>query len=100
MIEPGYWLVTAYSVEDIIGENFRSHALTAISEDSNTDATIRQHLHQRTPAAPAASVPHNALAAIAVRAEAEAIMRIAVLGELGCRDMHARYLKLLYRRRR
>src|SRR5262249_43225634 len=94
-IEPGYRLFAARPVEDIIGENFRSHALRTISENSNTDATIGQHLHQRAPAAPAASVPHNALAAIAVQAEAEAIMRIAVLGKFGCADMHARCLKLL-----
>jgi hypothetical protein len=98
-IEPGYWLFAAHSVEDIIGENFRNHALTTISEHSNTDATIGQHLHQCTPAAPAASVPHNALSAIAVRAEAEAIVRITVLGEFGCCDMHARCLKFLYQGR-
>src|SRR5712691_6826981 len=92
-IEPGYWLFAAHPVEDIIGENFRNHALITISEHGNTDATIGQHRHQRTPAAPAASVPHNALAAIAVRAEAEAIMHIAVLGKFGCPDMHARCLK-------
>src|SRR5262252_4211889 len=33
-------------------------------EHGNTDATIGQHRHQRTPAEPAACVPHNALAAI------------------------------------
>src|SRR5438093_4633829 len=69
-IEPGYWLFAAHPVEDMIGENFRNRALITISENSNTDATIGQHRHQRTPADPAASVPHNALAAIAVRAEA------------------------------
>src|SRR5262245_54962705 len=98
-IEPGYWLFAARPVEDIVGENFRSHALTTISENRNTDATIGQHRHQRTPADPATAVPHNALAAIAVRAEAEAIMHIAVLGEFGCADMHARCLKLLYQGR-
>jgi len=37
---------------------------------THTDATIGQHRHPRTPADPAASVEHNALAAIAVQAEA------------------------------
>jgi hypothetical protein len=48
-------------VEDIIGKNFRNHALIAIRENSDTDATIGQQLHQRTPAVPGPSVPHNAL---------------------------------------
>ena len=95
-IEPGYWLFAAHPVEDVIGENFRNRACITISEHSNTDATIGQHRHPRTPADPAASVEHNALAAIAVQAEAEATMHITVLGECGCRFMHARCLKLLY----
>jgi SAM-dependent methyltransferase len=41
----------------------------------------------------------NYLSAIAVRAEAEAMMRITVFGEVGCRDMHARCLKSLYQGR-
>src|SRR5215211_255106 len=89
-IEPGYWLLAARPVEDIIGKSFRNRAWITIREHSNTDATIRQHRHQRSPADPAASVPQNALSAIAVRAETEAIMQITVLGEFGCRDMHAR----------
>src|SRR5262245_23637557 len=51
-IEPGYWLFATHPVEDIIGENFRSHVLGTIGENSNADATIGQHLHQRAPAAP------------------------------------------------
>src|SRR5216684_2180889 len=98
-IEPGYWLFAARPVEDIVCQNFRNRALTTIGEHCNTDATIGQHRHQRTPAAPAASVPHNAFSAIPVRAEAEAIMHITALGECGCRDMHARCLKLLYQGR-
>jgi len=68
----------------------------AISENSNTDAMVGQHRHPRTPADPASSVEHNALAAIAVQAEAEPAMHITVLGECGCRLMHAWCLKLLY----
>src|SRR5215475_6949878 len=92
-IEPGYRLFAAHPVEDIIGENFRNHARITISEHSNTDPTVGQHRHQRTPADPAASVPYNALSTIPVRAEAEAIMSITVLSEFGCRDMHAGRLK-------
>src|SRR5262245_3319923 len=99
-IKPGYWLFAAGPVEDIVGENLRSHALSTIGENSNTDAAIGQHLHQRTPAAPAAAVPHNTLAAIAVQAEAEAIMRITVLGKFRCADMHVRGLKFSYQGRR
>jgi hypothetical protein len=40
-------------------------------------------------------VPHHALSAIPVRAEAEAIMDIAILGP----DMHTRFLKLSYQAR-
>src|SRR5215471_9411507 len=98
-IEPGYRLLAAHSVEDIIGENFRNRAWIAISEHSNTDATIGQHRHARTPADPAASVEHNALSAIAVQAEAEPAMHITVLVECGCRFMHARCLKFLYQAR-
>src|SRR5262249_22035119 len=98
-IEPGYWLIATHSVEDIIGENFRNRAWITIGEHRNTDTTIGQHRHQRTTANKTASVPHNALSAIPVRAEAEAIMYIAVLGEFGSRDMHARHLQLLYQRR-
>src|SRR5262249_15626484 len=93
------WLFAAYPVEDMIGDNFRNYAWIAISEHANTDATIGQHRHQRTPADPTPSVPHNALSAIPVRAEPEAIMLITVLGEFGCRDMHAWCLKLLYQGR-
>src|SRR5262245_51672235 len=99
-IKPRYRLFAAGPVEDISGENFRSHALDTIGENSNTDAAIGQHLHQRTPAAPAAAVPHNTLAAIAVQAEAEAIMRITVLGKFRCADMHVRGLKFSYQGRR
>src|SRR5262245_45092008 len=42
-IEPGYWLFAARPVEHIVGENFRSHALSTIGENTNTDAAIRQH---------------------------------------------------------
>jgi hypothetical protein len=38
-------------------------------------------------------VPHNALAAIAVSAEAEAVMHIAVFRKLRPTDMHPRLLK-------
>src|SRR5260370_41891458 len=95
-IEPGYWLLAAPSVEDIIGEHFRNRAWITIGEHSNTDAMVGQHRHPRTPADPAASVEHNALAAIAVQAEAEPAMHITVLCECGCRFMHARCLKTLY----
>src|SRR5262245_5032627 len=98
-IKPRYRLLAAGPVEDIIGEDFRSHALGTIGENSNTDAAIWQHLHQRTPAAPTAAVPHNALAAIAMQAEAEAIMRITVLGKFRCADMHVRGLQFSYQRR-
>src|SRR5882757_9367910 len=91
-IEPRYRILAARPVEDIIGENVRNRALSTIGENSNTDATIGQHRHQRAPAAPAAAVPHDAFYAIAVHAEAEAIMHITVLGEFGYRDMHARCL--------
>src|SRR6516162_3829526 len=98
-IEPGYRLLAGHPVEDIIGENFRDRVWITIGEHSNTDATIGQHRHQRTPADMSACVPHNALAAIPVRAKAEAIMHITVFGEFGCRDMHARCLKFLYQTR-
>src|SRR5690242_6305513 len=48
-IEPGHWLFATYPVEDIVGENIRNRALAAIGEYGNTDATIGQHRHQRTP---------------------------------------------------
>src|SRR5271167_1332345 len=51
-IEPGYRLFAAHSVEDKVGENFRSHV--TISEHSNTDATIGRHRHQRSRAGPTA----------------------------------------------
>ena len=98
-IEPRYWLFAAHPVEDVIGENFRDRVWITIGEHSNTDATIGQHRHQRTPADMAACVPHNALAAIPVRAKAEAIMHITVFGEFGRRDMHARCLKFPYQTR-
>ena len=60
-----YRLFAAYSVKDIAGENFRSHAL--LVKHSNTDATIGQHRHQRKRAGEIPAVPHNALSAIAVR---------------------------------
>src|SRR5690242_12408569 len=56
-IEPGYWLFAARAVEDMVGEDFRNHALITIREHGDTDATIGQHRHQRTPPDPAASVP-------------------------------------------
>lgn len=99
-IKRGYWLFAAHPVEDIIGEHFRNRVWIMISEHSNTEAMIGQHRHQRTPADPAACVRHNALSAIPVRAEAETIMHITVLGEFGCADMHARCMKLLYQGRR
>src|SRR6516165_2359292 len=49
-IEPRYWLFAAHPVEDVIGENFRDRVWITIGEHSNTDATIGQHRHQRTPA--------------------------------------------------
>ena len=60
-----YRLFAAYSVKDIVGENFRSHAL--LVNTANTDATIGQHRHQRKRAGEIPAVPHNALSAIAVR---------------------------------
>jgi hypothetical protein len=53
-IEPGYRLFAAHPVEDVIGENFRNRVWITIGEHSNTDTTIGQHRHQRTPADPAA----------------------------------------------
>ena len=97
--ELGYRLFAAHPVEDMIGENFRNRVWITIGKHRNTDATIGQHRHQRTPADMAACVPNNALSAIAVRAEAEAVMGITVFGEFGCADMHARCLKLLYQTR-
>jgi hypothetical protein len=55
-------------------DNLQSQLLTKCGSDKVTDgappvviplsdATIGQHHHQRTPADPAASVPHNALSA-------------------------------------
>ena len=60
-----YRLFAAYSVKDIAGENFRSHAL--LVKHSNTDATIGQHRHQRKRAGEIPAVPHGALSATAVR---------------------------------
>src|SRR5215831_6935088 len=92
-VKPGYRLFAAHPIKDIIGEHFRNRAWITISENADTDAAIGQYRHPRTPADPAASVEHNALAPIAVQAEAEPAMHITVLGECGRRFMHARCLK-------
>jgi hypothetical protein len=99
-VEPGDRLPAARPVEDVMGENFRNGARVAICEHTDADAAIGQHRHQRIPAEPAAAVADNALSAIAVRAEAETIMRIPDLGEFGCPDVYTRRLKLLYQGRR
>ena len=75
----------------------RNHA--NVGEHRNAHAAIGQQHHERACAGKAASVPRHALSAIPVRAEAEAIMHIAVLGEFRSPDMHTRFLKLLYQTR-
>src|SRR4029453_19209447 len=89
-IEPGHRLFAAHPVDDIVGKNIRHRAGITIGEYGDPDAPVGQHGHQRAPADPTAAMAHDALAAIAEHAEAEAVMHLAHLGEFGGPDMHAR----------
>src|SRR5262249_30179387 len=95
-IKPRHRLLAAGAVENVIAENVGDRAANPIGEHGDADAAVGQHGHEGGPADPAAAMAHHALAAVALRAQAETVVRIANLAELGRCNVHTRRLQLSY----